>query len=346
MSNATPTNLLHALQEAAQLSTRHIVITLGEEPKFNHTTQYKLIQKMLKALALAVSHAGVGISILKNRKADAVISYGFSTELLFLTYIFSLFQTKNVYLLIHHNIQQAHQEYGMNLLLKVYNFLGYRFIVNETSTVLHSLGFNPQQVARHVSLPHPVKSMDISPNLLGTKPTLMPRIGIIGKVRRGKRFTETVDQLVELKSKLKFSLLIGVDDPTAIGYGDVQEIELVNTSSHEKYLAALSSCDIIVLNYDKAQYFYRCSGVAADAIGTKTYIVCPNFPLISSQIQYPSPVGVLYDDETGLEAALKKALESVSVLKNSAFESHYIERSPLKLASVFDAMVDIHLNEH
>ena len=85
--------------------------------------------------------------------------------------------------------------------------------------------------------------------------------------------------------------------------------------------------------------FYRCSGVAADAIGVQTYVVCPDFPLMSSQLNYPAPVGVVYKDEAALETSLRQALELASKDNKSAFESHYIERSLEKTASILDKAI-------
>jgi hypothetical protein len=114
---------------------------------------------------------------------------------------------------------------------------------------------------------------------------------------------------------------------------------LIDTSTNDAYLAALSVCDVVVLNYEKSKYFYRCSGVAADAIGVQTYVVCPDFPFMSSQVNYPAKVGVVYEDETDLEIAIQQALALTLDSDKSAFESHYMQRSLAKTAAILDQAI-------
>ncbi len=105
----------------------------------------------------------------------------------------------------------------------------------------------------------------------------------------------------------------------------------------------MTECDIIILNYEKSKYFYRCSGVAADAIGTKTFVLCPNFPLMNNQINYPTQVGISYENESDLETAIQQSLELVS---NDfiSFEEHYIERSIGNISSDLARHLEAKLN--
>jgi hypothetical protein len=113
----------------------------------------------------------------------------------------------------------------------------------------------------------------------------------------------------------------------------------MDTASHAQYLAAIAHCDVIVLNYDESQYRYRCSGVAADAIGCRTYVVAPDYPMIRHQVMHPSPAGVLYEDESALESALTEALALPATVTNSAFEQHYADRSATGLAVSLDRII-------
>jgi hypothetical protein len=60
---------------------------------------------------------------------------------------------------------------------------------------------------------------------------------------------------------------------------------------------------------------------------------------MSSQIKHPTPVGVLYDQESDLEMVLKQALELAPSEDNTAFDSHYTERSIEKMVSVLDQAI-------
>ncbi len=340
-------NLMTALNEAAQLSSHNILVVAASEPNLVRYSKNKLVRKLLKAFSLMISHVKLGIKILINKDKDLLLIPGFSTEFLFFSYFASLFHTKNVYLLIHHNIQQASQNSLMNFLMKTYHHLGYKFIVNEIKSVLKNLGFNDSEIEKHFSLPLPVreinlssnKRLDLSLNSVSTDSIQFPKIGVIGSIRKGKRFSETLKILLNLKKKLNFSLIIGTNNFSDLSNIDLNGAILIDTSAHENYLATIEYCDIIVLNYEKSQYFFRCSGVAADAIGAKTYVLCPNYPLMSHQVKYPNEVGVLYDDESELEEALEKALVLISSSKSHAFENHSTQRSSGKIACLLDSLI-------
>lgn len=214
--------------------------------------------------------------------------------------------------------------------------------MNETSSVLKNLGFGKQESGQHISLLHPVLKVDFSSifnvdkviSQLNSNEIGKRKIGLVGKVRQGKQFDKTLDLLLKLQKKLDFLLVIGTDDFSSFSKINLDGAKLVNTFTKDDYLAVLASCDFIVLNYEESKYFYRCSGVAADALGTRTYVVCPNFPFMSHQIDYPAKVGIIYENVSDLEMAIQQALILIPASENPAFESHYTERSIKKIASV------------
>jgi hypothetical protein len=331
-------NLELALIKAAEFSKHDIQIITANEPKILPNINNSLLRKILKVPGLVMSHLDLGHKIRELRHVDAVIVFGFSTEFLFFAFLSSFFWTKNVYLLIHHNIQQADQNPIMRFLLRIYHSLGYKFIVNEDSSILKDLGYTQHEVNQHLSLLHPVFEANCS-TIIDTDQVNKKKVGIIGKIRAGKQFSQTLDLLLKIQRSSDILLVFGTDDFSCFDNLDLQGAKLINTSSHDDYLSALSFCDIVVLNYEKSKYFYRCSGVAADAISTQTYVVCPDYPLISHQVKYPAQVGVLYKDELDLENALKQALDLTVKSETGAFERHYLERSPEKIASVLDQAI-------
>lgn len=60
---------------------------------------------------------------------------------------------------------------------------------------------------------------------------------------------------------------------------------------------------------------------------------------MSSQVNYPAKVGIVYQDETDLEIAIQQALALTLNSDKSAFESHYIERSLAKTAAILDQAI-------
>ena len=337
-------NQFTIFNKTAALSKYDVYVLTGNEPNLFPNFKQPLARKIIKILQLIICHIELGRKILKNKHRDAIIVHGFSTEFLMFTYIWSLFWTKNIYILTHHNIQQAFHSSIISTIFKIYHALGYKFIVNETSSILQNIGFSDRESDRHLSLLHPVVGIDTSVYLDNNKEIAKltslgggrKKIGIVGKIRQGKQFSKTLDLLLKLQDKLDFLLIIGTDDLSTAVDLKSERLELVDTASRENYFSVLAACDIVVLNYEESKYLYRCSGVAADAIGTRTYVVCPNFPLMSHQLNYPAQVGVLYNNESDLETAIRHTLQLVPADRNTAFESHYVERSIENLALVLD----------
>ena len=337
-------NQFNIFNKVSELSKYEIVAITGNEPLLFPSLKNSFLRKVLKIPQLIICHAELGRAILKNKNMGAIIIHGFSTEFLIFTYIYSLFWTKNVWILTHHNIQQAFQNSVIKSMFKIYHFLGYRFVVNEASSMLKNIGFSEKESSQHISLLMPVVRADKAKLNIASEAIEQldclnlqkKKIGLVGKMRQGKQFGKTLDFLLKLQEKLDFLLVIGTDDFSYFGSINSENIKLLDTSTRDNYFSVLELCDIVVLNYEESKYRYRCSGVAADAIGVRTYVVCPNFPMMSRQLNYPERVGILYNNESDLEMAIQQALELVPATQNAAFESHYRERSIESLALALD----------
>jgi glycosyltransferase involved in cell wall biosynthesis len=331
-------NLLLSLQKAAEIAKKDIVIITAEEPKLFPAIQNKLLRKILKLLALIISHISMGWQIHQNRHRDAQIVYGFSTEVWLFAWVASLFWTKNVYLQNHHNIQQACENPLMRWLLKLYDFLNYKYVVNETTSALKDLGYSEEKISKHISLITPIIP-ETAKNLFPDVEIPKNKVGIVGQIRKGKQVEETIKLLLNLQDKLDFLLVVGTDDFSALEGMNLARVKLVNTAARDDYMAVIASCDVIILNYEKAKYYYRCSGVAMDAIAVRTYVICPNFPLMNHQLIYPSQVGLLYNHQTELETVLKQAFQLLPAKENPAFDQQYQARSIAKIAEFLDQVV-------
>lgn len=330
------TNLDRALNQAAERSRFSIKVIAGYEPVLLPQLQSAWLRKGLKLLGLMWSHIDLGRQVHRWRQQDAVIIRGFCTEFIALTYLASFGFTQNVYILIHHNIQQAAQNPLARWMLYVLHRMGYRIIVNESRDMLQAVGFTARETMRHVSLPHPV--IPVAPTV-AADPMARKKVGIIGHVRPGKQAAETMQQLLPLQERLHFTLVVGTDDFSHFDEIDWQGAERINTTTQADYLRAIAYCDVVVLNYEKSRYFYRCSGVVADAIGAQTLSLCPNYPMIRHQIMEPTCVGVLYDDQTPLEIALQAALNLSERVEPQTFEAHYIERSAAAMVPILEAAI-------
>lgn len=337
-------NHLQVFNQVAKELILDIAIITGQEPHILPSIKNPLLCKLFKAIGLTLCHIDMGKKIRINKNKQVIILHGFSNKFLIFTYCFSLFTTKNVYILTHHNIQQAFDNLPSRFMLKLYNLLNYKFILNETFMILKDIGFSDKDIDKHISLLHPVVQSKLL-NVSNRELNQQKKIGLIGKYRQGKKMEETLKLLLKIQKSIDFILIIGTDDlsPFTELEIDNNRIKLVNTSKKDDYHTTLTECDIIILNYEKSKYFYRCSGVAADAIGTKTFVLCPNFPLMNNQINYPTQVGISYENESDLETAIQQSLELVSndfIL----FEEHYIERSIGNISSDLARHLEAKLN--
>jgi hypothetical protein len=335
------TNLNRALTEAASRSKYRIQIIEGRGLRRLETLRHPFLQKLAKAIEIITIHLNMGQQIRQAKSQDGVILQGFCTECMVLTHLVSGGHTENVYLLVHHNIQQATQNgwarWGMHWLHR----LGYKFIVNESAQALAAIGFDTTAIAQHVSLPHPVVEIPVAPMAFPGHPRASRRqkIGVIGQIRAGKQAILTIQQLLPLQTSLYFTLVIGTDDFAALDEIDCTGAELINTSNHHDYLSALATCDLVVLNYEASRYFYRCSGVVADAIGTSTFVICPDFPLIHEQVMEPEPIGVLYQHMGEFELAIEKALMLARLSDRRCFEAHFIARSAVSMVPILETAI-------
>jgi hypothetical protein len=336
------TNLNRALTEAASRSKYHIQLIEGRGLGRSKTLRHPFLQQLGKAIEVITSHINMGQQIRQARSQDALILQGFCTEFMVLTYLLSGGHTENVYLLVHHNIQQATQNIWARRGMHWLHRLGYKFIVNESAQALAAIGFDPTAIVQHVSLPHPVVEIAVAPVAFPDHPreSRRQKIGVIGQIRAGKQAIQTIQQLLPLQASLGFQLVIGTDDFSALAAIDCTGAELINTTTHHEYLSALATCDLVVLNYEASRYFYRCSDVVADAIGTKTFVICPDFPLIHEQVMEPEPIGVLYQHAGEFELAIKDALMLARLSDRQCFETHFLARSAVGMVPILETAIE------
>jgi hypothetical protein len=152
----TDCNHLKIFNQVAEKSSLDIAVITGDEPHILPSIKNLGLRKIFKAIALITYHINIDIKIRLNRHKQVILVHGFSNEFLIFTYLFSLFISKNVYLLTHHNIQQAFHELPSRLILKLYSILNYKFILNESYTVLKNIGFSDKEIDKHILLLHPV----------------------------------------------------------------------------------------------------------------------------------------------------------------------------------------------
>ena len=327
------------LDAADQTQTRLFIQPLYPIPDLGQEkVRNKLISRTLKGIARILDHIRMAqyVSQLDNGY-NAVLYTMFLNIPVFLTFLFSGFRSKNVYFLAHF-IQQIRQRRLYIWLFKFYIFLGYKFIVFEDLSLLASAGFTAKEMGAFSAIPHPV--LDKNSPIPVKKPNQRKKVGLIGYHRSEKQMQQIMELLLRLQNKLNYDLILGTND-----ISDFNEIHFdnrttfFNTTSRNDYFKALSVCDIIVNNYQEGHYYLRSSGVIADAIGTHTYCICPDFPIIRQQVVWPAPIGKVFKSIDSLPEVLNEVLNWEDAKMNPAFELHYQQRSSLTLANLFDEIM-------
>ena len=133
--------------------------------------------------------------------------------------------------------------------------------------------------------------------------------------------------------------MIGCDDPSMLATWAARGFEVADTSARPRYLGALDQCDVVVLNYRRDRYFYRASGVAAEAMGRRAVPVCRDYPIIRRMLHDPAPAGALFEHLEGLESALAEALALRPGL-DLALARHERVRGAAAIASRLDEFVE------
>lgn len=323
-----------ALIEAADLLKINLFIQpLHSLPNLGQNTgSVHLIQKVLKGCARIFQHIQMASYLSQTQTGyDAVLFTHFLNIPVFFTFLFSGFRSKNIYLLAHYMQQVANNKFYFGL-FRFYIWLGYTFLVFEETNVLKQLGFSKKERMHFMALPHPVMAR---PAYKKRTTSAQKWVGLIGEVRSEKNIDSTLNTMLALQKELGFKLILGAQDVSAFPQVVLNEdIQYMNTTSTAGYFEALAACDVVVLNYDEKNYALRASGVIADAAGTRTYSVCPDYPFMRHQVLWPAPIGVVFNQTTDLPRALQQALSLPDARLNPAFEAHYASRSANEIAQI------------
>ena len=135
------------------------------------------------------------------------------------------------------------------------------------------------------------------------------RVGIVGSLRPEQR-SESALELIRnyrAQSKISYDIVIGSNDRDRLEQFNADDVSLSFFRGEEDYWRCLESIDIVVVNYDPARYFWRTSGIVADAVSSGSVVVAPNFPVISRQLEVPNKVGFCFFDPSSFGDALSKA---------------------------------------
>ncbi len=239
--------------------------------------------------------------------------------------------------IINHNVQRAHARRLDRWALLLMAAVGIRFACYESAAGFAELGLMTD-AAHLLVLPLPVYPRSPPRDRRATRGKRV--VGVIGRYRAEKGFDALIERLVGARrsGSLDAEIVLGFPEEAARARWARTGIVVLDTTTPEDYWRALGSCDVVVLNYTKADYFYRSSNVITDAASQRTAVVCPNFPVLRRQVSSPAAVGATFDALSDLVPAILQALRIVEN-EPSNFDAYIAARQLPALAHLLDAFV-------
>lgn len=191
--------------------------------------------------------------------------------------------------------------------------------------------------ARVLILPFPVADIppleSVEPAQPGSK---VVTIGLVGMWAPGKNRKELVEILRSLSQESNGAVRVVLGLPHWDQELDTMKktgLEVVSTSSKNDYWKCLRSVDIAVQDFDRRFYFYRASALVSDAVSAGCHVVCPDYPVLSRQINWPVRVGTTYDGIENLPDAVRQAIEYVRTKGRGLPAEYSAARGKAQIAS-------------
>jgi len=332
---------LEVLQAAAQRTRTGVVclaVPLAPEGRLGWSEQVDLGAARHKAFVLAQHLRLVRRAKLPLRSGHPVLVREFSTLPLWLVAPALYRWRSRLLFVVNHNLQWALNQRSEAWAFRRLHRAGFRFAFFETmeAPVLREWGFERSQ---HVILRHPVPDIR---GRIAASASDRPFIGLAGHFRPEKGMIEAL-RVLDGEPKLRERIAIGLPNPPeflrAYGAGRkaVQTPRLFHTASDEDFRAFLARCGVIVLNYAARDYAWRPSGLMADCAAAGTPVVIPDLPVQREQLQWPTPIGEVFQELEELPRAVFQALEK-GAWGGYGFDAYRAARGIAATAAALDAI--------
>jgi len=295
----------------------------------------RLRQKLGVPLVL-LQHLLLVLSLIgKGRNYDLVLVRDF-LSLPLICFVWMVLPLRNKICFINvQNLQRAHMRRSHRLVFSLLCRMKFRFACLEGDEGLQELGISmtPEQF---FCLPHivvPARGGE------GITPGQRKRVGIVGTYRPEKGIGGLIKHLMDIQAKADVDVMIGTPDSAVLKeYLKTfdNDIEVRDTSNGADYAAALQSCDVVLFNYNREDYYYRGSGVITNAVECGASVVCPDYPVFRRQVLSPVPVGYLFEDESKIVETALSALQDRELL-HANIEAYSSFRNPRAVAKIIDA---------
>lgn len=297
-----------------------------------------LVKRIWEMFFSFLTHIRLVREVWRQERADMVIVREFLNLPTVLVWPLLWPLRHKVIFLVNHNIQFAHISRLEGLALQILCRSGLRLLCLELPAGLAELGLRGAAEAS-VKLPFPL-NVPVSKLMTAQAPESgRKRVGVVGNFRREKNADTLLEVLLQGMQQgiLDADIVLGCPDQRYRSIWEGRGVLCYDTSNYEDYLDVLSSCNVVVLNYSRDAYYFRHSGVIADAISNDVAVVCPDFPLLASQISVPEVVGFTFQSVNDIPRQVSNALAFFDEWRSQGvFEKHRNARSAASLASMLE----------
>lgn len=295
---------LRPLQEACRAAGLLYADDLMAEPQPASGRGRRASAALLRKVRVACRHARFALRVLHMEAGRNLLSRDFSS--IPLAFLFPLLRSRRdrLFFTVNHNLQWALHRPDERAALRRLGRAGCRFVFFEfvPEEGLRRLGL---EAANGLAIPHPVAPCLCRRRRAGGIET----VGVIGEYRPEKGIDELLGRLVTLSWRVLLGLPNADEFRARSPFGSHPKLEIIDTSDPDTYRRTVAECDAMVLNYPAGAYRFRASGLIADAAAAHVATVVRRQPVLEQQVTSPVPVGELFDDLNGLEAALKRTDE-------------------------------------
>lgn len=277
-----------------------------------------------------IEYCELAAYIIHRRRKDAIFVREFSTYFFLISLVLTIPLRKKILLLNAHNVQSANNNLIEKVILNLYLFSGCRIIMLETRDHLLSVIWT-QNLSRILCINHP------TPHFMANKYDnhFSIRVGMVGDFHPDKNMQPVLINLSRIcKHEGIFKLEIGTKTFPLRLPPDVSCV-VHDTREADCYIEFLKNIDILLVPYPAKKYFFRASGIIAEAISCGTFIITTNLPSLANQVLNPVPVGLVIDENAFVTDELKRALlrvRSMIHVKHDNQRLYCLARSGVSIA--------------
>lgn len=270
-------------------------------------------RKALRPLLVIWQHLLLVLALYgQKRGQDLVLVRDFLTLPLLVVVWLALPLRRRVVFVVVQNLQRATTRAADRFAFRLFCRLGLRLAFLEGTDGIEVLGIQDRP-DRFLCLPHPVL-----PPPAAKRDHERPVVGVVGVYRPEKGMESLLAALEGPAREGRFDLLVGSPNYAALQArlaAFSAPVRAVDTTRGEDYEQALQSCDVVAINYNREDYYFRGSGVITNAVECGACMVCPDFPVFRRQVLEPAPVGELFPGAEDIAPAVRRALERLPGLR-------------------------------